>query len=213
MPMFKDFPKAKDTPSSDVVGTIRTGKMDPRTNTPYSLESFRFTADHPDITAKLAELYGGKPGEWETAKPDKFELLSETNVLAVEVRHFDSEFILWGANKPIRVCDGQNQKDDDGDECQCPGDYWEHRDMAAKGKACKPNVSSKLILLDAPELGMFKFSSGSWLLASDVDEIEAFLADADHNSQMYFSIETYQTKQGQTRQRPRFSPTKELVSK
>jgi hypothetical protein len=60
---------------------------------------------------------------------------------------------------------------------------------------------------------MFKFSSGSWLLASDVEEIEAFLADTDHESQMYFSIETYQTKQGQTRQRPRFSPTKELVSK
>ena len=145
MPMFKDFPQAKDTPSSDVVGTIRTGKMDARSNTPYSLEAFRFTADHPDITKKLSELYGGKPGEWETAKPDKFELLSEASSLLVEVRHFDSEFILWGANKPIRVCDGQTQKDEDGDPCQCPGDYWEHRDMAAKGKACKPNVSSYLI--------------------------------------------------------------------
>ena len=83
--------------------------------------------------------------------------------------------------------------------------------MAAKGKACKPNVSSKLILVDAPDLGMFKFSSGSWLLASDVEEIDAYLADAAHGSQMEFSIETYETKAGQTRQRPRFSPIKELV--
>ena len=211
MPMFKDFPQAKDTPSSDVVGTIRTGKMDARSNTPYSLEAFRFTADHPDITKKLSELYGGKPGEWETAKPDKFELLSEASSLLGEVRHFDSECILWGANKPIRVCDGHTQKDEDGDPCQCPGDYWEHREMAAKGKACKPNVSSKLILVDAPELGMFKFQSGSWLLASDVAEIEEYLADSAHGSQMEFSIETYETKQGQTRQRPRFSPVKELV--
>lgn len=211
MPMFKDFPQAQNTPSSDVVGTIRTGKMDARSNTPFSLDHFRFTADHSDITKKLSELYGGNPGEWETSKPDKYELLSETNSLLVEVRHFDSEFILWGANKPIRVCDGQNQKDDDGDPCECPGDYWEHRDMAAKGKACKPNVSSKLILVDAPELGMFKFQSGSWLLASDVEEIEAYLADADNGSRMEFSIETYETKQGQTRQRPRFSPVKELV--
>ncbi len=211
MAMFKEFPKARDTPSSDVVGTIRTGKMDARSNTPYSLEAFRFTADHPDITKKLAELYGGKPDEWETAKPDKYELLSEASSLLVEVRHFDSEFILWGANKPIRVCDGQTQKDEDGDPCQCPGDYWEHREMAAKGKACKPNVSSKLILVDAPELGMFKFQSGSWLLASDVTEIEAYLADSAHGSQMEFSIETYETKQGQTRQRPRFNPVKELV--
>jgi hypothetical protein len=101
MPMFKDFPKAKDTPSSDIVGTIRTGKMDTSSNTPYSLDTFRFTADHPDITAKLAKLYGGKPGEWETKKPDKYELISETSGLLVEVKHFDSEFILWGANKPM----------------------------------------------------------------------------------------------------------------
>jgi hypothetical protein len=78
--------------------------------------------------------------------------------------------------------------------------------MAAKGKACKPNVSSKLILVDAPELGMFKFQSGSWLLASDVDTIEEFLEGSDNGSLMKFEIETYKTKAGQERQRPTFTP-------
>ena len=206
MPMFKDFPKAKDAASSDIVGTIRTGKMDTKSNTPYSLDTFRFTADHPDITEKLAELYGGSTGEWETKKPDKYELISETNALLIEVRHFDSEFILWGANKPIFVCDGEFQKDEKKTPCQCPSDYWEHRDLAAEGKACKPNGSSKLILVDAPELGMFKFQSGSWLLASDVDDIEKFLEGSDNGSRMKFEIETYKTKAGQERQRPTFTP-------
>jgi hypothetical protein len=84
--------------------------------------------------------------------------------------------------------------------------------MAAKGKACKPNLTSKLILVDAPELGMFKFQSGSWLLASDVKEIESFLDNAPHGSQMLFEIQQYETKQGQPRQRPKFTPVLEVVS-
>ena len=210
MSIFKDFPK-QELPTSDLVGTIRTGKQDSR-GTPYSLDNFRFTADHPDITAKLAEIYGGKTGEWNTVKPDKYELLSEASSLLVEVRHFDSEFILWGANKPIYSCDGVTQKDEDASPCQCPSDYWEHRDMAAKDKACKPNLTSKLILVDAPELGMFKFQSGSWLLASDVKEIDSFLENAPHGSQMLFEIQQYETKQGQPRQRPKFTPVLEVVS-
>ena len=211
MSIFKDFPKAKENPTSDLVGTIRTGKQDKAGN-PYSLDSFRFTADHPDITDKLAELYGGKTGEWNTTNPDKYELISETSSLLVEVRHFDSEMVLWGANKPIFVCDGVTQKDEAGTPCRCPSDYWEHRELAKEGKACKPNIRGKLILVDAPEVGMFKYTSGSWLLASDVKEIEDYLDNAPHGSQMLFEIEQYETKQGQPRQRPKFTPVLAVVS-
>ena len=173
MSIFRDFPKAKENPTSDLVGRIMTGKQDKAGN-PYSLDSFRFTADHPDITAKLAEI--------------------------------------WGANKPIFVCDGVTQKDEAGTPCRCPSDYWEHRELAKEGKACKPNIRGKLVLVDAPEVGMFKYQSGSWLLASDVKEIEDYLDNAPHGSQMLFEIEQYETRQGQPRQRPKFTPVLEVVS-
>ena len=99
MGLFKEFPTQKDTGSQDIVGTIRTGKMDARSKTPYSLEAFRFTADHPDITAKLAELY--------EAEADKKRLLdmflATFDELGTEVIFYHNmsdgdNIILWNSN-------------------------------------------------------------------------------------------------------------------
>jgi hypothetical protein len=204
MPLFKDFPTPKaGGRDSDVVGSVRTGRLDERTNRPYSLDTLRFTADHMDIVTKIAELYGGTPGEWSTTKSDRYEVITEAAAVNFELRTFDVEFILWGQRQPIRVCDGRTQKDDGSTACECPSDYWDHRAAASEGKACKPNVKSSLVLADAPDLGVFRFQSGSWMLAEDANEIEAFLSSGP--AQVQFAIEQYQTKQGQTRQRPRFT--------
>jgi hypothetical protein len=96
MPLFKDFPTPKaGGRDSDVVGSVRTGRLDERTNRPYSLDTLRFTADHMDIVTKIAELYGGTPGEWSTTKSDRYEVITEAAAVNFELRTFDVEFILY----------------------------------------------------------------------------------------------------------------------
>ena len=201
MALFKEFPIQKQASGiGDVVGQIRTGMM--AQGRPTTLNTFRFTVDSQDVADKIAELYGGTPKPWQTTRADNIEIITDAASLEAELHSFQSEFILWGQRKPIRVCNGQTQSDDHG--CECPQDYWEHREAAAEGKACKPQINARLVLKDLPDLGAFKYQSNSWALSEGANELEEALTNQP-GALVRFEIEQYTTKTGQPRQKPTFT--------
>jgi len=71
------------------------------------------------------------------------------------------------------------QTDEGHSDCVCPSDLAERKEGAKNGTACEPSIQIYFRLADAPELGKFKFFTGSWTMAKELWEAEDALADID----------------------------------
>ncbi len=207
--LFIDFPKqeAKEASWKDTVGTIRSGRIDPYSKSPMSLNTWRLTCDTEDIAKTIAKEYGGEVTEWETKGSDRYEVITERDVIGVQLLSIKSELILWGQRKPVRVCDGATRIDDNhaGEGCKCAADYpvmWDRKTAAGDGEACKPNIQATMNLVDFPDLGIFKWQTSSWLVAEDYANWLDELATVKGTANM--RIEQYVTKTNQPRQKTVF---------
>lgn len=83
----------------------------------------------------------------------------------------------------------------------CPSDVKEHQAQARSGTACQPNISAVLRLKDAPDLGLFRYSSGSWQLAKEIGPIEQRVSESDGPVDATIRLEMveWMTKQGMDR--------------
>jgi hypothetical protein len=164
----------QDRPSfeNDTVGRFRSGRLVKvgKTDTPESLNEWRVTTGDPTVAAKIAELLGGEPESWETDNEDNLQVLtdSKTVQIIIEPDGVDASFkqFLPGAGL-IHHCDGFNYlspEEEKGNPCGCPSYIAERKDKATKLRGPKPSVDIEFRLLDAPDLGKFRFNSGSWKL-------------------------------------------------
>ncbi len=183
--------------ADDIVGRVRAGQQDQ--GRPVALSEWRFTCGDPEIAAAVAELYGGTPEPWATTTDESLEVLSTAPILPVTLTGLTSEWVLWGrGNRPIRTCDGITQGDDLRSTCVCPSDEKERKDASKAGSGCQPSVRALFRLAAAPDLGLWRFNSASWQLATAVTQLEADLADRGGTADATLALEVieYQTKAG-----------------
>ncbi|MFG3014334.1 hypothetical protein ACGFZB_28725 [Streptomyces cinerochromogenes] len=177
-------PKERSSFADDVVGRFRSGRLvkSGRTEIPESLNEWRVTTGDPVVAAKIAELMGGEVEEWETDKEDNLQVLTnaKTAQIIIEPDGVDASFkqFIPGVGM-VHHCDGftilSTPEEMQGQPCKCPTMIAE-RKMSAQRGGPKPSVDVTFRLADAPELGKFRFNSGSWKL---VEALGPLFADLD----------------------------------
>ncbi|MFI7096402.1 recombination directionality factor [Streptomyces lydicus] len=175
-------PKERPTFSSDIVGRFRSGRLVGKQ--PEALNEWRVTTGDPTTAARVAELMGGSPEEWETDKEDSIEVLTDSASVEIIIENsskIDASMKLFGMSGLVHHCDGVeylSPDEDKGQKCGCPPAFQDRKDRAKSGRGPKPSVDIQFKLADAPDLGIFRFNSGSWELVkilhtiiADVDEV------------------------------------------
>lgn len=202
MPLHKIFNEApKSFGADDIVGRFRSGMQ--LGNRPVALSEWRVTSGDPKVMEKISKLYTGDIEEWETTTEENLQVLTNISTVNVELISVDAGLTLWGrGTTPIRSCDGITQRDDASSPCICPSDLKEHKAAAKQGTACIPSIRLLFRLVDDPELGIFKFQSGSWQLAEAINPIEEAVKASDEPLAASISLEqvSWETKTGEKRQ-------------
>lgn len=190
-----DAPKERF--SSDLVGRLRSGyQVNKR---PVALKHWRVTTGDPDVARYIAETYeGDKPQTWDAQGEDNLEVFTKTDKIKVI---FDGpsairqRMVLRGFDGLIRVCDGAEQLGVDaadpatGRPCECPSGFNDRKDAAKAGRGCKPDIVMFFTLADAPDMGKFKFASGSWSLVKDLVAVDKKLTEIDGPASAWLRLE------------------------
>jgi hypothetical protein len=168
--------------SDDVVGRFRSGAQ--QNGRPLALSEWRITTGDPDVADAVAERFGGTPEEWETSTEETLEVYTETAAVEVILDGPDAirtSMVLWGQKGKIRECDGVDQvplvDGQPSQPCACPSKVSDRKEAAKAGHGCAPSIQVYFRLAEDPTLGRFKFFSGSWSMASEIDKAEEALAE------------------------------------
>ena len=146
----------------DLVGRFRSGQQ--QQGLPRALQEWRVTSDDKEILDSVGTLLGGKPARWDTKSAEVWEVLTKAPSVNIDLEFVNVGMILWGrGNAPIRQCDMVTQKG--GQPCECPSDYAERKQAGRDGVGCSPETRAIFRLTEAPDIGKFKFQSGSWGLS------------------------------------------------
>ncbi|MFE7399581.1 hypothetical protein [Streptomyces sp. NPDC057557] len=166
--------------STDYVGRFRSGRLVGKQ--PESLNEWRVTTGDPVVAAKISELLGGVSEEWDTEKEDNLEILTgsaSVDIIIESSDSLDASMKLFGMSGLVHHCDGVkylSPDEDKGEPCGCPAAFQDRKDKAKTGRGPKPSVDLTFKLADAPELGLFRFNSGSWELVKVLHNV---IADID----------------------------------
>ncbi|KPC89909.1 hypothetical protein ADL27_38505 [Streptomyces sp. NRRL F-6602] len=180
--LFETDPDARPKPrfTSDIVGRFRAGRLVGKM--PESLNEWRVTTGDPEVAAELARLLGGEPEEWNTDREDNLEVLTTSksvNIIIESSDKIDASMKLFSASGLFHHCDGVaylSPEEDKGQACGCPESLQERKDKARVGRGPKPSIDITFRLTDAPDLGLFRFNSGSWEFVKVLHEL---IADVD----------------------------------
>lgn len=199
--IFENDPDArpKQRFTDDVVGRFRSGTL--LNNRPLALDEWRVTSGDPEVVRTIQELLGGDdPQQWETQSEEKYEVFTEAksvNIVLDGPTALKTGMALWGRNGLIHSCDGEVTTD--GQPCPMAGKSVQERKEAAKaGFGCEPSIQLYFRLEADPDLGKFKFFSGSWTLAAAVEAVETELAAIDGPARANLSLQVveFDTKAG-----------------
>lgn len=190
-------PSKSSSYADDLVGRFRSGYQAEGTGrskkkTPVALSEWRVTTGDPDVAGAVHDLLGGEePREWDASGEDVLEVFtssSEVDVILEGKTPLRQAMILWGRNNNmIYKSDGETidyPEERRGENDPQAGQTLAERKAAEKdGTGASPQVEIYFRLADNPDLGVFKFQSGSWSLVSDLahdgteDSITDILAD------------------------------------
>lgn len=168
-------PKSRGSFADDIVGRFRSGRLVGKL--PESLSNWRVTTGDPEVADRIAALFGGAPTGWETEKEDNLEVLTDAPSVRIVIDSssaIDASMKLFGSNGLIHHCDGVDflsPEEDKGTPCGCPASLQDRKDKAKSGRGPKPSIDLTFRLADAPDLGIFRFNSGSWELVKVLHEV------------------------------------------
>lgn len=187
--------------ADDIVGRFRSGAQ--VQNRPMALTEWRITTGDPGIADAVSRLFGGEPQGWETTTDETIEVYTEAPEISVILdgpNAVKTSMVLWGRKGKIRECDGVTQKD--GTACVCPQTVKERKAAAEKGEGCDPSTMIFFRLADAPDLGRFRFISGSWSLLQEVGRAQDALEEIGGPAMAVLKLEQvqYETSTGQKRE-------------
>jgi hypothetical protein len=201
--VFGDDPAAQPKPrtkfADDVVGRFRSGYM--LNDRPATLTEWRVTTGDPEVAAKVHDLLGGDaPQEWPARGEDNLEVFTASSKIEIVIagpRSVRERMVLWGrSGKPIYTSNGEFKYDDSGnltDEADPDAglSLAERKQKAKDGTGAQPDIEVFFRLAEEPDLGIFKFQSGSWSLVMDMarDDVEAALAAIDGPARATLALE------------------------
>ena len=198
-----DVPAGTGTkPVIDTVGRFRSGHQ--LNKRPIALSEWRVTTDDPDVADKIAAAFGGEKQTWDSEREpfEVFTTVSSVDIL-IEPDGVRSGMVLYGRAGAIRRCDGQDityPPEARGSACACAAytNLAERKAAAQAGTGCQPEIIVRFRLASDPDLGLFKFVTGSWSMARDIGEVETRLASATSTQRATLSLEhvEFTTKEG-----------------
>lgn len=168
--------------ADDIVGTFRSGYQ--IKGRPQALDAWRVTSDDAAVTDKLGQALGGETQEWDSKKDDIYEVFTDARKVDVILhgpKALRQRMVLWSRNgKVIFESDGAVQPDGTPDpDADLP--LAERKQKARDGIGPEPNIEVTFRLADDPDLGIFRFRTGSWSMATDLarDAVDAELEEID----------------------------------
>jgi hypothetical protein len=194
--IFGNDPSTEQKPrqrfADDIVGRFRSGYQ--LNGRPAALTDWRVTTGDPEVAAAIFDLLGGDaPQEWEAKGEDNLEVFSASpsvEIILEGTKAIRQQMILWGRNgKPIQAGDGETLTYPDDQKGQPDPDaqltFAERKQKARDGIGAEPQIEIYFRLADNPDLGIFKFQTGSWSMASDLAyaDVEGDLADYASDSE------------------------------
>lgn len=172
-------PKERSVFADDTVGRFRSGRLvkTGKTEMPEALSQWRVTTGDPVVAAKVADLFGGSPEEWETDKEDNLEVLTDAASVHIIIDQggVEASFKQFAPGAGLtHHCDGfeyLSPDEDKGTACGCPTLIAERKLRAQQKRGPAPSIDITFRLADAPELGKFRFNSGSWKLVEVIHNL------------------------------------------
>lgn len=171
-------PQKKASAASDVVGRFRSGYVtgEGRSARPVALQEWRVTTGDPEVADKVHALLGGEaPKEWDATGEDNLEVFTEApsiDVILDGSKALRQAMVLYGRKGIVRVSDGETISYPDelkGEpDPQAGQTLAQRKEEARNGTGSEPRIELWFRLADDPDLGLFKFQSGSWSLVSDL---------------------------------------------
>jgi hypothetical protein len=199
-------PKPRNQFADDIVGRFRSGHQ--MNGIPASLSEWRVTTGDPEVAAKVYDLLGGDaPQEWEAKGEDNLEVFTaskEVGILIEGTKALRQRMVLRNRNGQIVLeSDGETMADGTPDP-DAELTLAERKLKAQNGLGPSPQIDLYFRLADEPDLGIFKFQSGSWTFAVDLaaNDTEGELADlvADGNgtvkAKLKLELVEYTAKRG-----------------
>lgn len=182
-------PQAKKSFSDDIVGRFRSGYV--ANNRPVALTEWRVTTGDPEVAEKLADLLGADEAQtWDAAGEDNLEIYgkeSSVDIILEGAKAIRQQMVLYSRKGLIYASDGETityPSERKGEPDPQAGEDFQTRKAKAKdGTGAEPKIEVFFRLASDPELGIFKFQSGSWSMVSDLayhnveDQIADLVAD------------------------------------
>ncbi|MFI9721541.1 hypothetical protein ACIHFE_18120 [Streptomyces sp. NPDC052396] len=195
-------PKERVTFSDDTVGRFHSGRA--VDGVPEALTEWRISTGDKVVADSVAQLYGGEPIETDSPSENFIDVFTDRDSVPVVLEGPDAIYAdmkLWNRNKLVHHCDGSvflSPEDRAGKPCHCPELFAERRQAAKDFMGPAPSITLTFRLADDPELGKFKFQSGSWTLASVLHEYENDLTAIDGPALAELTLEAveYTVKKG-----------------
>lgn len=155
--------------ADDVVGRFRSGYQ--IAGRPQALTDWRITTGDPAVAEAIrSEMGGDEPQEWDCKGEDNLEVFTSSasvDIVIPSPSSIEARMLIWArGQKRIVTCSGDIYETE-GAPYECSeGGYRNRREHEEQGHACEPNLSITFRLAANPDLGLFKFQSGAWSLAS-----------------------------------------------
>ncbi|MER5260430.1 hypothetical protein [Streptomyces sp. NPDC002855] len=176
-------PKPRQTFADDTVGRLHSGRS--VDGEPEALNEWRISTGDPVVAQSVAQLFGGEPIETDSTSENFIDVFTDRKSIPVVLDGPDAIYAdmkLWNRNKLVHHCDGSvflSPEERAGKVCGCPELFAERKAAAKDFLGPSPSITVTFRLADDPDLGVFKFQSGSWTLASVLHEYENDLEAVD----------------------------------
>ncbi|MYW03902.1 hypothetical protein GT354_37600 [Streptomyces sp. SID3343] len=155
-----------------------------------------------EVSAVVAQIFGGEQREWQTTGADRFEVMTGTSkvkillagpcAVAIDMRR-------WSRGSLVHHCDGEwflSPESRKGDLCGCPHSIVERKARVKRGLGPQPNVDLSFRLVDAPDLGVFRMKSISWKFAENASVLKDAIGSALGESVCGLELEAVELKGG-----------------
>lgn len=176
-------PKPRQRFADDVVGRFRSGHQ--LGGQPASLDEWRVTTGDPEVADKVYELLGGDaPQSWETKGEDNLEVFTavpEVEIILADPKALRQRMVLWSRQGKLVIdSDGETYADGTPDP-DAELTFAERKKKGQDGLGPAPQIEVYFRLAAEPDLGIFKYQTSSWSLASDLvrNQTEEELAEID----------------------------------
>lgn len=208
-----------DTGTNDIVGRFRSGHQ--LNDRPIALREWRVTTGDPDVAGTVAELLNAEEpySEWETQTDEIFEIFgseSKVDVLFDGPGAVRATFVVWGRKGKLLETDGTHLIEDGKVTDQICQQTYGKTLKEIKAEAAKtgiePSLQAYFRLAADPDLGKFKFFSGSWTAIDYFDKAETKLAEIDGPAKGTLELELVEWTDKQTGQERSYTRPKIKVT-